>query len=1136
MMVQGARGFGPTVSILALLGSVWAPDANAQSWSWTYTESTANRIDAHPAAVSKTDARGFWAIGDSVLHYHPDGTLDFANNRPYLGVGLATANLADGSLIYSPVPYPPQVVFGGEFPPTCSIYRLTPDGTPRWGVDLWWMYSCRKVAVDGRDVVWAQDYNSTLTGLAADGAFLTGSDTQAPFDFTRTVDFAVDRSGGNVFITTLDGSIAAYDDQGLLQWRWTDPNPAATIDKIVLGSDGNLYAAGRADRSTTGGALHVVSLTPTGQQRFVADTAGTVNAVYGMSALASDGFYLIDRQFDKTTTINVVFLQRLAANGSVLWSRAQPGFFDCSQYLPDCALSATAEDDALFAGRNIPAYTSWVMRYDNTGGLLHSISLGTGNLLASLTSRPNGDTLLSRADSNYHTVLLEFDRNGNPRTPPATKNVLVDSAFGASYLADDGSSYLAVGDSAGHSLAKIDRDGNVAWKTARIGDTFFSGQLSQAGNRVCDSAFHPLPAEHPWEVVYQGVLHCFATSDGSEAWSATIDTAATSAGGSPMRVLDDGSVVVLHQRSGGAYEHVLFDAGGVELHRAVVAELPGAYFGLSDSITTNGTTVLMTPDWRLLAYDRSATKIYDVSVPTQMRPTDSFFYPTVKVLADGSAVITIDQNSGSAVTPFAWVVDPAGKTSWLSPLDDPHALGSSNYSFTVSTSEGSVDRLYFTLRSLVDTVDSEEHSVTLIARSRSSGLLLWKDANVATDWDEGRVVANPTGAGLVLLSPLVEKLSITAIDADTGAVRQRSEQACTDEVPLGGEVTYFQYGGCGFASAALTADDMLRVSGASTSNTGSSNSRVYALRNASAAPAPVRLDQPGVSGAWYPAYSGGQGFSLDYIASAHTLFMPWFTFALTQDSPPPLFGVNDPSGLAWYGLQGSVGADARGADLVIAITEPGSFNSGIVAGHAVGAAHLSLNDCSNATLYYQFDTHTNGGAGGLISLTRLTPSTSPCVLASGARMPAQNANAPAQGFDARQSGSWFDPGTSGQGLQLTIIPAGNGWNGLVFGAWFTFDPAGQSDDPIHQHWFTLQGDLANATNGNVTLPLYRIIGGPFDGAPTQNFSQVGHATLTMQACDSAQLDYQFDASEVAHAFAGLAGTSHLVKIGGCSAQ
>jgi len=119
---------------------------------------------------------------------------------------------------------------------------------------------------------------------------------------------------------------------------------------------------------------------------------------------------------------------------------------------------------------------------------------------------------------------------------------------------------------------------------------------------------------------------------------------------------------------------------------------------------------------------------------------------------------------------------------------------------------------------------------------------------------------------------------------------------------------------------------------------------------------------------------------------------------------------------------------------------------------------------------------------------------------------------------------------------MTIIPAGGGSNGLVFAAWFTFDPAGQFDDTIHQHWFTLQGDLANATGGKVTLPIYRIIGGSLDGAPTQNFSQVGHATLTMQGCDIAQFDYQFDTGEVTHAFAGLAGSSHLIKIGGCAAQ
>jgi hypothetical protein len=38
----------------------------------------------------------------------------------------------------------------------------------------------------------------------------------------------------------------------------------------------------------------------------------------------------------------------------------------------------------------------------------------------------------------------------------------------------------------------------------------------------------------------------------------------------------------------------------------------------------------------------------------------------------------------------------------------------------------------------------------------------------------------------------------------------------------------------------------------------------------------------------------------------------------------------------------------------------------------------------------------------------------------------------------------------------------------------------------------------------------------------------------MQGCDTAQLDYQFDSTTVAHAFNGLGGAIHLVKIGGCA--
>jgi hypothetical protein len=302
--------------------------------------------------------------------------------------------------------------------------------------------------------------------------------------------------------------------------------------------------------------------------------------------------------------------------------------------------------------------------------------------------------------------------------------------------------------------------------------------------------------------------------------------------------------------------------------------------------------------------------------------------------------------------------------------------------------------------------------------------------------------------------------------------------------------------------------------------------RIYTNVHPFATPVPIGIGQAGLDGAWFPAYTAGQGFTFDYIASASTLFVPWFTF--TQS------GINDPAGLAWYTLQGGgVTSGTTYADLAIAIPEPGVFNSGGVSGRQVGTAHLSFSDCNSGTLWYQFNTDTNNGAGGLITLTRLTPSTEPCTLADGSTTPAQNTNPPASGFDSHQSGSWFDPATSGQGLQLTIIPAGNGTAGIVFAAWFTFDPAGLSDDPNNQHWFTLQGDLSSAAGGKVTLPIYRIIGGAFDSTPTSNYSAVGQATLTMQGCDAALLDYRFDTSAVAHAFSGLGGTLHLVRIGGC---
>jgi hypothetical protein len=294
-----------------------------------------------------------------------------------------------------------------------------------------------------------------------------------------------------------------------------------------------------------------------------------------------------------------------------------------------------------------------------------------------------------------------------------------------------------------------------------------------------------------------------------------------------------------------------------------------------------------------------------------------------------------------------------------------------------------------------------------------------------------------------------------------------------------------------------------------------------------AAPAQMRVDQIGLDGAWYEPAESGQGFTIDYIAESNYLFIPWFTYGVDP--------VSDTSGMAWVTFQGSVAAGAKSAALQIARSEPGTFNSGSVPPKVIGTATLTATDCTKAYLRYQFDADEFGGLGGYIPLTRLSPSTTPCIQANGQTTPAQIANVPLHGFDANQSGSWYDPSTSGQGIELTIMPPGGSFaSGLVFGAWFTFDVP-PANDPLHEQWFTVQGDLSGALNGTVTLPIYTSYGGSLDSLPATGTGPVGTATLTMLSCTSATLAYEFPQFSPPIAFSGSSGTINLVKIGGCVA-
>ena len=133
-----------------------------------------------------------------------------------------------------------------------------------------------------------------------------------------------------------------------------------------------------------------------------------------------------------------------------------------------------------------------------------------------------------------------------------------------------------------------------------------------------------------------------------------------------------------------------------------------------------------------------------------------------------------------------------------------------------------------------------------------------------------------------------------------------------------------------------------------------------------------------------------------------------------------------------------------------------------------------------------------------------------------------------------QSGSWYDPGTSGQGIEFSITPPADRSSGALFGAWFTYDPSGASDDPRNQNWFTLQGDLSGTGAGVATVGIFSTLGGTLDDTPATTTVPVGQATITFSGCQSAVVHYQFDDTSLAHAYRNLSGTLDFIKLGGCT--
>lgn len=270
---------------------------------------------------------------------------------------------------------------------------------------------------------------------------------------------------------------------------------------------------------------------------------------------------------------------------------------------------------------------------------------------------------------------------------------------------------------------------------------------------------------------------------------------------------------------------------------------------------------------------------------------------------------------------------------------------------------------------------------------------------------------------------------------------------------------------------------------------------------------PRGLDARNASGAWYYAPLPGDGFVASVDATSGAFFAAWFTYS---GQPAP-----GPAGQHWYTLQGDVVA----GEAVVSIydTTGGVFDAAApVTTSQVGTARLRLVGCERIELEYTF---ANGLGNGRRTMTRLTDPAHDC---AGVLPPAAN------GLDWRQSGAWFDPAKSGQGVLFSIDPSGPS-----FGAWFTYDAAGAPDDAAQQQWLTLQSTEEPAIAGHRALTIFRTTDGRFGLRAGAYSTRVGAATVRFDGCTRAAMDYTFDETLAAGNMSGQRGTLSLQRIGAC---
>jgi hypothetical protein len=101
------------------------------------------------------------------------------------------------------------------------------------------------------------------------------------------------------------------------------------------------------------------------------------------------------------------------------------------------------------------------------------------------------------------------------------------------------------------------------------------------------------------------------------------------------------------------------------------------------------------------------------------------------------------------------------------------------------------------------------------------------------------------------------------------------------------------------------------------------------------------------------------------------------------------------------------------------------------------------------------------------------------------------------------SAAWYNPDAAGQGFQFWMDPL----DGLLFGAWYTFDTAAGGTDS--QRWYTLSA-APSSDDIAADVTIYRNTGGRFASPPQTEAVPVGTGTLAFDSCGSGTFAYTFD--------------------------